>query len=116
MWRFIFCAVLLGVAATGLWLWFDDGGRETGAVTPAAVVQRGHPTSGSMGSSHPPAVPGLLKPPAREAPSSADTATATPAASPASDSQPHDPFRAAFEESEKRRAAARKSTFGDAEQ
>jgi type IV secretory pathway VirB10-like protein len=133
--RFFLGAVVLALAAAGLWLWFDESGPDNeGKAIPPAVDQRGS----SAGEILPPrAAPPIQAMPAREAPAPAAPAAAQAAALPASDpfrsflearlaaSAPmplvqqnqaaiRDAFKAALEESERRRAAESKSPFGEA--
>jgi hypothetical protein len=132
--RFFLGAVLLGLAAAGFWLWLGDSGQESGGdATPAAVDQRAHPVAEMRPSR---AATSIEAVPAREAPAPAAPVAAQAAALPASDpfrsfllarraasapmpsvpqnqAEIRDAFKAALEESERRRAAARASPFGD---
>jgi len=135
--RFVVSAILLGLAAAGFWLWLGDSGQGSdGDAMPAALDQHGPPKVEIPLSTA--AIP-MERVPARPAPGAAAPVAAQTAALPASDpfrsflqarraasapmpsvppnqSEIQDAFKAALEESERRRAAARASPFGDSKQ
>jgi hypothetical protein len=136
MWRIVIGAVFLGMAAAGIWIWRGDGARDTGAAAAPAAIAPARPAGEVQQLPFAAPAPVAAQPPAAGAPPAVLASPGTPAsgasdafrrmleAQPAASAparaiqqappQGDNPFKAALEESERRRAAAQASPFGGA--